>query len=99
MTAYHGGIPARRASRKETAELVTRWTPLAPGEYILTAPIRVPSGATVDLTNITLRYPPRAEFQSLLDIAGSSNVEVIGGAFDGNVNGQPTWREQQHAIQ
>lgn len=77
---------------------MTPWTTLSPGEYVLTEPIEVPSGTTVNLTNITLRYPPHAEFQSLLDIAGSSNVEVFGGTFDGNVQGQPTWREQQHAI-
>ena len=77
---------------------MTTWTTLSPGEYVLTEPIEVPSDTTVDLTNIVLRYPPNAEFRSLLDIAGSSNVEVFGGTFDGNVQGQPTWREQQHAI-
>ncbi len=77
---------------------MTLWTTLAPGDYVLAEPIEVPSGTTVDLTNITLRYPPQAEFQSLLDIAGASNVEVFGGTFDGNVQGQPIWQEQQHAI-
>jgi hypothetical protein len=72
---------------------------MAPGEYVLAAPIRVPSGATVDLTNITLRYPSPAGFHSLLDISGSRGVEVFGGTFDGNVAAQPMWREQQHAIQ
>jgi hypothetical protein len=53
----------------------------------------------VDLTNVTLRYPSPAGFRSLLDISGSRGVEVFGGTFDGNVHAQPTWREQQHAIQ
>jgi hypothetical protein len=78
---------------------VTPWTALSPGEYVLTEPIEVPSGATVDLTNVVLRYPSHARFRSLLDISGSRGVEVFGGTFDGNVNGQPRWREQQHAIQ
>lgn len=78
---------------------MTRWTPLAPGDYVLTAPIRVPGGATVDLTNVTLRYPAPAGFRSLLDISGARGVEVFGGTFDGNVDAQPAWREQQHAIQ
>jgi hypothetical protein len=78
---------------------VTLWTALSPGEYVLTDPIEVPTGTMVDLTNIVLRFPPDADFRSLLDIAGSSNVEVFGGTFDGNVQAQPTWQEQQHAIQ
>lgn len=77
---------------------MTPWTPLSPGDYVLTEPIEVPSGTTVDLTNVVLRYPPNAEFRSLLDIAGASNVEVFGGTFDGNVQGQPAWQEHQHAV-
>ena len=77
---------------------MTLWTPMQPGDYILTEPIQVPSGATVDLRNITLRYPPNAGFGSLLDIAGASDVEVIGGVFDGNVGGQPAWQEHYHAV-
>lgn len=77
---------------------MTPWTTLSPGEYVLTEPFEVASGTTVDLTNIVLRYPANAGFQTLLDIAGSSNVEVFGGTFDGNVQGQPAWQEHQHAI-
>src|SRR3954452_16281522 len=72
---------------------------MPPGEYVLDAPIRVPSGVTVDLTNVTLRYPSPDGFRYLLDISRSRGVEVFGGTFDGNVAAQPTWREQQHAIQ
>jgi len=71
---------------------------MPPGEYVLDAPIRVPNGTTVDLTNVTLRYPSPAGFRSLLDISGSRGVEVFGGTFDGNVAAQPTWREQGFRI-
>jgi len=98
ITAYHAGVPGTRGV-KETAELVTRWTPMAPGEYVLTAPLRVPSGTTVDLTHITLRYPANARFRALLTIEGARGVEIIGGTFDGNVDEQPKWREHHHAIQ
>lgn len=77
---------------------MTPWTPMSPGDYVLSEPIEVSSGATVDLTNVSLRYPPDAAFGSLLDIAGSTDVEVIGGTFDGNVQAQPKWQEHHHAI-
>src|SRR5262245_35419733 len=71
---------------------------MSAGEYVLAEPIQVPRAATVDLRNITLRYPPNADFLSLLEIAASRSVEIIGGTFDGSVQEQPTWQEHQHAI-
>ncbi len=65
---------------------------------MLDAPLAVPSGATVDLTGVTVQYAFDVGEFGLLHLEDVDDITIIGGVFDGNVAGQSAWREHQHAL-
>ena len=72
--------------------------PFAPGLHVLTTAYRPPSGATVDLTGVTLRHQNNTRAQTLIDLSFVDGVTIRGGTLDGNVGGQQTWNEFLMAI-
>lgn len=72
---------------------------IPPGTYTLTTPLTPLSGQTIELSaKAILKHTANTSAFSLIDLDAVSNVDIIGGTFDGNVANQSVWNEQRHAI-
>ena len=91
LDAYFASLPPYRGG-------ALRMVKVAPGRYVRTRPLKIPSGVHLIASGATFVSSVPGREGVLLDISGRNDIVLEGGVFDGNQRGYRAASEWRHAI-